>query len=162
MAEALKRKAVKRERIFLRVSKGALIPADSYAEGQLRAKAYGMGDVVAAQITKLRNPKFNRLVHRIGQLVVANIEAFEGLDAHVAIKRLQLEARIECDLIGIHLPGYGMVEQAIPRSLSFDTLDEAEYQAAARGICKHIAKIYWPTITPDKIEEMAESFVEEV
>jgi len=50
-----------------------------------------MNDVVAAQITKLRNPKFNRLVHRIGQLVVANIEAFAGLDAHTAIKRMQLE-----------------------------------------------------------------------
>lgn len=154
-------KQPKKERIYLRVSKGALIPADSYAESQLRAKGYAIGDVVAAQITKLRNPKFNRLVHRIGQLVVTNIEAFAGLDAHVAIKRLQLEGRIECDLIGLFIPGYGMVEQAIPRSLSFDMMGEVEYQAAAAAICRHIAKIYWPSITPEQVEAMAESFVTE-
>lgn len=153
--------SAKKDRIYLRVSKGALIPADNYAESQLRAKGYAIGDVVAAQITKLRNPKFNRLVHRIGQLAVANIEAFAGLDAHVAIKRLQLEGRIECDLIGIHLPGYGMVEQAIPRSLSFDTMGEVEYQAAALAICRHITRVYWPTITPERVEAMAESFVTE-
>lgn len=149
----------KKERIYLKVAKGCLVPADSYAESQLRAKGYKIGDVVAAQITKLRNPKFNRLVHRIGQLVVSNIEAFHGLDAHTAIKRIQLEGRIECDLIGINIAGYGMVEQAIPRSLSFDTMDEAEYQAAAAAMCRHIAKVYWPTLSPEKIEQMAESFV---
>jgi len=154
-------KPAKKERIYLKVSKGALIPADSYAESQLRAKGYKIGDVVAASITKLRSAGFNRLVHRIGQLVVSNIEAFAGLDAHTAIKRLQIEGRIACDEIGIMIPDYGMVVQVIPRSLSFDTMDEAEYQEAARAICRIIAQRYWKTLTPEQIELMAESFVEE-
>lgn len=157
----MKAKTQKRERVYLRVIKGGFAPADEYAASRLREKSYKIGDVLAAQITKLRNPKFNRLVHRIGQLVIANIEAFEGLDAHKAIKRLQIEGRIACDEIGIMVPDYGMVVQIIPRSLSFDSMDEAEYVEAARAICRLIAKRYWQTLTPEQIEVMAESFVQE-
>lgn len=156
-----KRKSGNKERIYLRVIKGGLVPADDYAASRLREKAYKVGDVLAAQITKLRNPRFNRLVHRIGQLVVANIEAFDGLDAHTAIKRLQIEGRIACDEIGILVPEYGMVVQVIPRSLSFDTMDEAEYREVARSICRLIAQRYWQTLAPEQIEQMAESFVQE-
>lgn len=154
-------KAQKRERIYLRVVKGGFVPADDYAESRLREKGYKLNDVLAAQITKLRNPRFNRLVHRIGQLVVANIEAFDGLDAHTAIKRLQMEGRIACDEIGILVHGYGMVVQVIPRSISFDTLDEAEFKEAARAICRLIAQRYWKDLSPEQIEEMAESMVQE-
>jgi hypothetical protein len=127
----------------------------------LREKSYHVGDVVAVQISKLRNPKLNRLVHRIGQLVVANIEAFAGMEAHAAVKRLQIEGRIACDEIGIMVAGFGMVVQFIPRSLSFDTMDEGEFHEAARAICRLITERYWPTLTPEQVEEMAESFVQE-
>ena len=155
-----KRKPAK-ERIFFRVEKGALVPADKYAASRLHEKNYKIGDIVAVQISKLRNQKFNRLVHRIGQLVVANIEGFAGIDAHRAIKRLQIEGRIACDEIGITVPGYGMLIQFIPRSLSFETMDEGEYVEAARGICRTIAERYWKTLSAKQIEDMAESFVAE-
>lgn len=150
-----------REKIFLRVEKGALVPADQFAATQLRERGYKVGDVIKGDLTKLRNPKFNRLVHRIGQLVVANIEAFAGLDAHKAVKRLQIEGRIACDEIGVMVQNYGMVIQFIPRSLSFESMDEAEFHEAARGICRTIAERYWKDLTAEQIEEMAESFVEE-
>lgn len=94
----------KRERIYFRVSKGALVPADNYAASVLRQRGYHLGDLVAADVVKPRNPKFNRLVHKLGQLVVANIEAFRGMDAHAAIKRLQVEGNIACEEIGISMP----------------------------------------------------------
>lgn len=152
----------KRERIYFRVVKGALVPSDNYATSKLRERGYRTGDLIAAELFKLRNPKFNRLVHRIGQLVVANIESFAGLDAHLAIKRLQIEGRVACEEIGVMVANYGMVIQLIPRSLSFDSMDEGEYQQAARGICRTIAERYWTDLSEDKIAEMAESFVEEV
>ena len=77
----------KRERIYLRVDRGMLVPADPYAASVLRQRGYKIGDLLAAELVKPRNPKFNRLVHRLGQLVVANIEAFAGLDAHRAAGR---------------------------------------------------------------------------
>jgi len=151
----------RRERIYLEVIKGGFRPADACAAAQLRARGYRMGDILAADLSKLRNQKFNRLVHRIGQLVTANIEAFAGLDAHTAIKRLQIEGKVACDEIGISVPGYGMLIQLIPQSLSFESMDEAQYQAAARGICRTIAERYWAGMTEDQIAEMAESMVQE-
>ena len=151
----------KRQKIYFRVAKGALIPADNYAASQLRERGYHLNDLLSAELTKPRNPKFNRLVHRIGQLVVANIEAFAGLDAHKAVKRLQIEGKVACEEIGIHVPNYGMVIQLIPRSLSNESMDEGEYQQAARGICRTIAERYWKDLDEDQIAEMAESFVGE-
>ena len=158
---AAARKAHKPEPVYLRVIQGGLVPADSYAQTQLRNKKFKIGDVVKCDVRKLRNPKFNRLVHRIGQLVAANIEAFSGLDAHTCIKRLQIEGRIACDEIGIMVQGYGMVIQFIPRSMSFDSMDEEEYHDCAKRICRLIAERYWQGLAPDQIAEMAESMVDE-
>ena len=186
------RKPHKRERIYFRVNDRGLIPADNYAASRLREKNYKPGDVIVATLTKLRNPKFNRLGHRIGQLVVANIEAFAGLEAHAAIKRLQWEGNIACDEVGVSMrsaweqisaailaiPGMSSIESALkvvgsllpegallsvrqPRSMSFDTMDESEFHEAARSICRFIASRYWPSLTADAIERMAETMVSE-
>lgn len=154
-------KKSKPEQFMLRVIKGGFVPADAYTAKRLRERGYAINDILASSLKKLRSAGFNRLVHRIGQLVVANIEAFAGIDAHKAIKRLQIEGRIACEEIGVLVQGYGMVIQFIPRSLSFESMDEGEYREAARGICRTIAERYWPSMTPEAIEEMAESFVEE-
>ena len=151
----------KRERIYFRVDKGCLIPADSYQKSRLRERGYRIGDLIAAELTKPRNPKFNRLVHQLGRLCAENIEAFSGIEAHRIIKRLQIEGRVACDEIGINVPGYGMVIQFIPRSLSFGSMDEVEFSAAARGISRTIAERYWPSLTEDQILNMAELMVNE-
>ena len=155
------RKAHKHEPVYLRVIQGGLVPADSYAQTQLRNKKFKIGDVVRCDVRKLRNQKFNRLVHRIGQLVAENIEEFSGLDAHTCIKRLQIEGRIACDEIGIMVQGYGMVIQFIPRSMSFDSMDEEEYHDCAKQICRLIAERYWQGLDPEQIEEMAGVMVDE-
>lgn len=151
----------KRERIYLKVVKGALVPADPCAESKLRSRHYKVGQVVAAELVIPRNPKFNRLVHQLGRLVVENIDAFHGMDAHTAIKRLQIEGKVACDEIGIMVANYGMVIQLIPRSLSFESMDEEQFYEAAKGICRTIADRYWPDVSPEKIENMASCMVEE-
>ncbi len=161
MIQALQRPKRKPEPVYLRVMQGGLVPADAYAQSQLRSKKFKIGDVIKVDIRKLRNNKFNRLVHRIGQLVAANIEAFSGLDAHTCIKRLQIEGRIACDEIGIMVKGYGMVIQFIPRSMSFESMDEAEYHDCAKQICRLIAERYWQGLEPEQIAEMAEAMVNE-
>ena len=151
----------KRERIYLRVVKGALVPADPCAQSKLRSRHYKTGQVLAAELVIPRNPKFNRLVHKLGCLVVENVEAFHGMDAHTAIKRLQIEGRVACDEIGIMVANYGMVIQFIPRSLSFESMDEAEFHEAAKGICRTMAERYWPDLSPDAIQNMADCMVDE-
>lgn len=152
----------KRARIYLRVTRdGTFAPADSSQAAALRARRYCVGDLIAADMTKPRNPKFNGLVHKLGQLVTQNIADFEGVEAHKAIKRLQVEGKIYCDEIAIHAPGFGMLMHIVPRSLSFESMDEAEFQDAARQICRFISERYWPDCSPEKIERMADCMVTE-
>ena len=149
------------KRIFFRFSNNGLLPADSWAASQLQEKRFHNGDIVSAQLWKLNNPGFHRLIHRIGQLCASNIEAFDGMDAHRVIKRIQLEANICCDEIAGILPGNGAMTWRIPQSLSFDSMDDIERHGLALAMCRHISKQYWPTLSPDQISEMAESFVQE-
>lgn len=148
-------------KVFLRIIKGGLVPADGYAQSQLRAKGYKVGDVVTAELKKLNNPAFNRLMHRIGQLCVANIEAFHGMDAHQVLKRIQWEGNIGCEEMGVMVPGIGLAMMRFPLSMSFDNMDDGERHEIARAMCRHISQKYWPTLAPEQIEQMAESWVEE-
>ena len=145
----------KRERIALRVEKGALRPADGYSASRLRAKNYRIGDLVFADLTKPRTYGRHKHAHKIGGLVAANIEGFEGMDHHSVLKRLQFESGIGCEYFGAKMPGFGFVEARIPLSLSFDSMDEEEFRKVVGGLCRHIADQYWPDMTPDQVEEMA-------
>lgn len=91
------------ERFALRVVKGGFLPADGTTLARLRARNYAIGDLVFAEFKRPRSPGFHRLAHALGTLFVQNIEAFEGLDAHSCLKRLQLESGVGCDEIGLPL-----------------------------------------------------------
>jgi hypothetical protein len=150
-----------REKIFLRVVKGALVPADYCAASKLRSRGFKVGDILQADLVKLRNPRFHRLVHHIGALAAANIEDFSGMTAHEAIKRIQLEGGIACEQQAVDMPGLGRCLVTIPKSFSFSTMDEGEFHETARAMCRFISGKYWPSMTPEQVEQMAESFVEE-
>lgn len=148
-------KTRKPERLLLSIGKGCLTPADGYTASRLRARGYRMGDEVLAVLTKPRNPKFHRLVHQFGQVLVDNIEAFENLDGHRVLKRLQIEGGIACDEIPLVIPGIGPCAYKVPRSLSFESMDEGEFHETFREFSKHVAKQYWPGVKPEQIEAMA-------
>lgn len=151
----------RRERLALRVVKGSLIPADASTQSRMRERGYKVGDLVFAEITKPRNPKFHRLVHRIGSLCAQNIESFSGMDAHKVLKRIQWEANIGCEEIGVQVPGVGLAMMRWPLSLGYESMEEGEFHEVSRQFCRHIAKQYWKTLTEDQIAEMAESMVDE-
>ena len=144
------------EKIALRVVKGSLIPADSLAAAKLRNRDYAIGDVVFAEIKKPRNPKFHRLAHALGQILVENIEAFAELDGHRVLKRLQVESGIGCDEMAIYVPGVGQCLHRTPQSLSFESMDEARFREVFSALCRHVAKTYWPDMSEDDIAHMAE------
>ena len=143
------------EKIALRVCKGRLEPADGLSAARLRAKGYHVGDIVFAEIRKPRNPGYHRLAHVLGTMVADNIDEFAGMDCHAVLKRLQLEAGVACEEIAYRVHGMTVV-QRIPISLSFESLDEAEFRAVFSGMCRHLAATYWPTLTADEIAGMIE------
>ena len=153
--------AQKPERFMLRVVKGCLEPADGYTRKRLRDKGYHLGDVLAARLTKPRNPGFHRLAHRFGQLVADNLEEFTGMDAHAVLKRLQWEAGIGCEEMGVKVPGIGFTTIRIPLSLSFASMDEGTFTEVFRGLARYVAAEYWEGMTVEQVQEMVEVMPDE-
>ena len=143
------------ERIALRIDKGCLRPADGLSQERLRAKGFHVGDVVFAELKKPRNPGFHRLVHALGKLVADNVDDFAGMSAHATIKRLQLEAGVGCESIAYKINGMDVV-QRIPLSLSYESMDEAEFHEVFSGICRHIGKAYWGGLSAEEVSAMAD------
>lgn len=179
------------ERFALRVVHGGFKPADVTTQSRLRGRAYDVGDLVFAEFKKPRNPGFHRLAHALGVLFVQNIEAFEHLDAHTALKRLQLESGVGCDEMMVPIrtvwprvvawvaanigePFAVVLESAveaiggkstlipvlIPRSMSFESMENGEFRQVIAGICSHVSKTYWTSLSPEQIEAMADAMVD--
>lgn len=162
-AATVKRK--KPERLLLTVGRGALLPGDGYTQMRLRERGYKLGDILLADLRKPRNPGFHRLAHRLGTLVANNIDDFTGMDGHQALKRLQIEGNIACDDIALNMVIMGQkirINQHVPRSLSFSSMDEGEFRETVQAFCRFIASEYWPGLTAEQVEAMAESMPESV
>lgn len=140
---------------------GCMLPADTYTQGRFRAMGFKRGDLVFAEFFKPRNPGFHRLIHRLGGLCAANIDAFKGMDAHKVLKRLQWEAGIGCEEMGVQVPGIGLAVMRWPLSMAFSEMDDGEFREVSRAFCRHIAERYWPELDEDRIELLAQNFVEE-
>ncbi len=151
----------KPEPIYLRVIKGGLLPADSYSESQLRAKNFKIGDIIKADIRKLRSTELNRHAHKIAILCNKNIDEFSSYtDMHLLLKRLQIESGAACEEVGVKLAGMWCVVRQ-PRSFSFEQMDESEFRDAVKVICRHISREYWSSLTPEEVEQMAEVMIDE-
>ena len=147
--------------VELIVDKGALLPADDRARRELRKMKLGVGQLVTAQIRQPRSVRFFRLAHKIGALARQNIEGFEHMSDHDVIKRLQYETGVECKMMKMRVPGAGLVDVRIPRSLRFDEMEEARFHDLMTAICWHLSAEYWPECSPDQIERMAEAMIDD-
>lgn len=161
MAQAAKKR--KRERHLLRVIKGGLAPADGYTASRLREKGYRVGDVLLAELTKPRRPWFHKYAHKIGMLCVQNIEEFENLNGHEALKKLQLDSCLRCErAIGIDPKTGEIMEVLVPESIAFDRMEDGEFTELVHGLCRHIVNRYWRSMSPEQVAEMAEQMPDDV
>jgi hypothetical protein len=151
-------KSATKPRYALRVIRGGYAPADASAASALRTK-HRMNDLVFAQFTKPRNPGFHRLAHQLGGMLAENLDAFTGMDGHRVLKRLQIEANVGCDEIALNFPGVGPCSYRVPRSLSFESMDEGEFHEVIKAMCGYVSRTYWPTLTAAQIESMADVWV---
>lgn len=149
-----------KEKTLWRVGAGVLEPFDAATSAQLRAKGYKRGDVLSADLAKPRSPGFHSLAHQLGGMLADNIDTFDGMNPHAVLKRLQWEANVGCDEFGAMAPGLGLVMVRTPRSLSFASMDQGEFREVMKGLCRHVAKTYWPTCTAEQVEQMASCWVE--
>lgn len=164
---------------------GALVPRFATDRRLMRERGYKVGDDLRAEVTKPRILGQHRRAHLLGQLVVAQVEGFQDLDSHAAIKRLQRESGVCCDLLPMDaspiveallsaaqsllgeaatrmlrvvLPEIKTIDVPVPQSLSFDRMPQDQFELFYRGICAHLCASYWPSCTPEQVEQMAELF----
>lgn len=139
---------------------GALVPESRTAQKQMHERRMSVGTVVRAEFRKPRNVGFHRLVHALGTIAREQIEALsDTTDAHDCIKRLQREAGVCCEVQVLDLGALGKHGIRVARSIAFDAMDEGEFRELMEGLCDHIARTYWPTLTAAQVEEMAELMV---
>lgn len=77
------------------------------------------------------------------------------MSAHATIKRLQLEAGVGCEEIAYRINGMAVV-QRILLSLSYESLDDAEFHEVYGAICRHIAANYWKDLSAEEVAAMAD------
>lgn len=150
-----------REKILLTVDRGALKPSDALAQTRLRERGYKLGDILSAELTKPRNPGFHRYAHQLARLLIDNLDAFKAMNAHDVLKRLQYESGIGCDEVGVQVPGVGYATVRWPRSLSFSSMDQAEFEEVLFGLCQHVADQYWTGLDAEGVAELAEAMPRE-
>lgn len=141
-----------------------------------RERKFRVGHEYRAEIKQSRNVKFHRLAHAVGHLLVDNVEEFRDLDAHAALKAVQLQSGICCEVIEMDASpiiaavlaivdqalgaGAAKVLQAIlpeiktipvkrARSLAFDELEEDEFANFFNGITAYIGEHYASVMLDD-------------
>lgn len=132
--------------------------ADAAAYSMVDERNYADGDLIRLEITKPRDYGQLKRAHKIGTLARTQLPGFEALDSHEAVKKLQVDSGMCCDVTRTDLCalglGYGVLESRQAKTIAFDKMDEAEFQALVKGICLHIHEKYWPAMHPLAIEQM--------
>lgn len=134
---------------------GAFVPNSEADKHFLRERGYKNGELVRAVFSKPRNPRFNRLVHGMGRLIVENLEGYEGLRAHDAIKKLQVHARIHCDIELLTFAGME-VSHFVPKSISYDSMDEHTFQNFWSECCNYLIDKHWHDLDEEDLTNMIE------
>ena len=162
MAEVKNKSRRRPERLMFRVGKGVLQPADQFTQQRLRDKKLNFGDIVSAVVRKPRVYWYHKFAHMFGELVAQNVPDFEGVTAHEALKRIQAEGHIGCEYISYRDENGVKCTLGYPRSLSYDEMDQSEFEEVFTAMCRHVAARYWPGLTMDQVAEMAELMGDQV
>ena len=136
---------------------GCLVPVGETDRTILRRKKCRVGKRMRTTVSSERDYGQHKYVHLIGQFVEANIEGFEGKDAHTIVKSLQLEGGFFCDQERLQIEGFeGYLIRKVPRSMAFDEMEETEFQSLVKQVCNHLAEKYLPTLSPEQVAEAIE------
>lgn len=170
-ADIVRNKALLRQLIDTTTGEelGAFVPLHDIDRRLAKDRGYRAGREYRLEIKESRNAAFHRLAHVIGHLLVDNVEGFRDLDAHAALKQLQLESGICCETVEMDaspvvkalldaaeavlgvgarrvlagvLPEIRTIPVKVPQSLAFDSMEEADFRLFFDGITAWIGEHY--------------------
>lgn len=147
----------------------AILAAHPIDRRLMKERGFKAGDEVRVEVKQKRVVWQHRLIHKIGQLMVDNVEGWEQLSSHDAIKQLQMQSGVCCETVEIDAgPVIGAVlamirvlvgkrtfaklAKALPRiekvpvrraeSLAFDEMEQDRFEQLFDGITEYIGKHY--------------------
>lgn len=136
---------------------GAFVPPHDIDRRLAKDRGYRAGREYRLEIKESRNAAFHRLAHAIGHLLVDNVEALRDLDAHAALKQLQLESGICCETVEMDatpvvkalldaaeavLPEIRTISVKVAQSLAIDSMEEGDFSLFFTGITAWIGDYY--------------------
>jgi hypothetical protein len=150
-----------REKILMRYEGGCCVPVDYYYSDLLKKRGFKVGDVFAIDPTKPRDVTKHRKIHRLCAMFAENIDAYHGMDSHEVLKTIQRTAKIECDFETVIIPEVGELIRVIPKSISFDSMTNEEFDNLYKCVCRHVGEKHMDGLAVEKVEEMVRLFVPE-
>ena len=149
----------------------ALVACSATDRGILSSRKFRPDGRVRAEIKNPRHEGFHRLVHQFGTFLVQHVASYSQFiaingkpDSHAAVKECQARSGAGCERVtyDMDVPGMGMmqVSRMEPRSISFDEMDEDEFQAAFRQMMEHVAENDYPDLNEMQIADF-ESLIAE-
>lgn len=139
---------------------GALVPDHEIDRRSLRERKFHTGKQLRAKLSLSRNPGFWRKAHVLAGWLADNVEQFEGLGQHDALKRLQELSGIGCETVEYDIPGVGKLTRTEAESLNFETVDEGQFQTLWTGWVEWLRREVWgdlDRISVDQVEEIIET-----
>lgn len=140
----------RKDPIFLRVSKGALLPASTHDAALLRTRKYHIGDVLKAELTKPRNPRHHKLVMALLQLVLNSTESVQTIDQLLTVLKIKL-GRAQPFIDAADGTTYWVLE-----SISYEAMDQGEFEVFWNDLRALVARDYLHDMDPAHIDTICE------
>lgn len=143
-------------RVLLKIQPdGSFRAADAFSSKRLSTRGYKRGQEVVAYVSRVRDGRQWRRAHVLGQFLVDNVGAFDGKDAHQAIKKVQLDGKIACTEERFDLPGgLGQFVRIVPESLAFGEMDDIVFTPIYAQMRKYIGDTYFGDMDATAVDEM--------
>lgn len=137
-----------------------IVPAHLLDKRAMNDRGLRVGDLVLMDVFKDRNPRFWRLFHALSGFVAENVEDMNGLRHHDALKKLQLDGNIHCEMATFILEDGSKLLHRAPKSLNFDDTDETEAAQIWEQLCDHVASTYFADWDSDTVAQAAEHWAD--
>ena len=149
----MKRRATRqRQAVFLRVVRGGFEPAAPVYASMLRERKFKVGDLVRAELTQPRNPGHHRAVFQLLRIIADNTDT--TVDALLTILKIKL-GRVQAIIDSATGKTY-----YIPESIDFESMDQGEFAAFHRDLCRVVSRDYLPHLKPDQVALVADLMTE--
>ena len=123
---------------------GALVPDHPIDRRSMRERKFTVGKQLRATLRQSRNPGFYRKAHVLAGWLADNVEAFQGLSQHDALKKLQELSAIGVEVEEFDMPALGIKgTRTVAESLNFEDMDEGRWNELWSGADGHGGWIGW-------------------